>query len=417
MNKKDGLLRDSIIMFAATSLVNLSNFGFHMYATRSLGPEGYGILAAMLGLLVIVSMPAVSLQLTIVKKTSVFKAHGRFGGIERLFKKTAKWFLLIGVGYFMFFFLAADFIVDFLNIDDKVLVYILAVIAIVSLIMPVVRGILQGLQNFIGLGANLILDAFLRIGFLFLFIWLGWGVRGAMSASFFSALAAFITGFVLLSFIFKYKEENAPVVTKREIGKYALPVFLSMFGFSMLGYMDLFAVKHFYPQEEAGFYAVTSIIGKAFLFFPGAIVMTLFPKVSEQHELSGNTLKLLYKALFLTAGVSLAGIVFCYFLPEFVIKLLTGGGRYYEIAGIVKIFGIAILPLVLFNVIINYSLAVQKYEFIYMMFVGIISYAVLLWFFHASFIQVIAVLFGVNAAVLAASLISLAITGKRRKQV
>ncbi|MFP4466617.1 MAG: oligosaccharide flippase family protein [Candidatus Goldiibacteriota bacterium] len=413
-DKKDALLKDSIIMFAATSIVNLSNFGFHMYATRSLGPEGYGILAAMLGLLVIVSMPAVSLQLTLAKKTAVFKAHERFGSIEHLFKKASKWFFFLGVGYFVFFFLTADLLGTFLNIDDKILVYILGMISIASLLMPVVRGILQGLQKFIGLGANLIIDAVLRIVFLFLFIWFGWGVRGAMGASFFSALCAFAAGFAVLSFIFRYKEENADVITKRELFKYAFPVFFSMLGLSVLSYLDLIMVKHFYSREEAGFYAVTSIVGKAFLFFPGAVVMTLFPKVSEQHELNRDTIKMLYKGLALTAGISAIGIAFCFFLPDFVIWMLAGGGRYYEISGVVKVFGAAILPLVLFNVVINYSLAVQKYTFIYIMFAGIMAYAALLWFFHGSFFQVLAILFIVNLVILAASLISLGIKTKRR---
>jgi uncharacterized membrane protein YeiB len=73
----------------------------------------------------------------------------------------------------------------------------------------------------------------------------------------------------------------------------------------------------------------------------------------------------------------------------------------------VQLFGIAILPLVLFNVIINYSLASRKYNFIYFLYGGITLYILLLWFFHANFYTVLAVLFGVNLLMLGLSLFSL----------
>ena len=55
MKNKDYLIKDSFILFIASSVVNLSNFAFHMYATRSLGPELYGALVALLGMVIIFS--------------------------------------------------------------------------------------------------------------------------------------------------------------------------------------------------------------------------------------------------------------------------------------------------------------------------------------------------------------------------
>jgi O-antigen/teichoic acid export membrane protein len=184
-------------------------------------------------------------------------------------------------------------------------------------------------------------------------------------------------------------------------------VFLAFLWTSFLSYLDLLMVKHFFAREQAGFYAITSIIGKAFLFFPMAITTALFPKVADHVELNRNPEKMLYKSLALTAVVSFAGIIFCFIFPEFVLRLLTGGDKYFAVKDVVRLFGLAILPLVLMNVVMNYSLASKKYNFIYMVFGGIALYAVLLWFFHSTFFIVLAVLFGVNALVLALSMLSL----------
>jgi len=401
--KNEGLLKDTFIMFAATSGVNLLNFVFHMYVSRKLGPEEYGVLVPLLGLVILFSMPAMALQMTIVKKTSVCMARENYGGIEHLFGKTTRWFLALGAFYFAAFIAAAPFIRSFFKIEDTALIIILALIAVISLVMPVVRGILQGMQKFKWLGLNLLLDAVLRLGTLVLFIALGFGVRGALLTTFVSALCAYGAGIFMLSFLFKYKEKQQPEIQIGEIVSYALPVFLSSTAYSLLGYMDVFMVKHFFAEHDAGLYSATSIIGKAFLFFPGAVAMILFPKVSRSFELNTSTSSMLYKSLGLTAAISAVAIAFCYLFPDFVIGLLFGG-EFKGIAPVVKIFGAAILPLVLINIVMNYCLAIHRYAMIYIMYAGIILYAALLWFFHSSFTQVIAILFCVNLAILLLSL-------------
>lgn len=410
MEHKDHLIKDSMILFIASTVVNLANFVFHSYASRLLGPEQYGVLVTLLALIIIVGMPAMALQMTIVKKTSIFKAHGRFGSVEKLFKKTILWFSVLGALYFVVFAAAGSGIgglKDFFHIEDAFLYYILGGIAFVSLMVTVVRGILQGLQKFIGLGATMITDAVIRLIFLFIFVSvLSWGARGALATTFVGTATAFVLGLVLISYIFRYKESSAEVIRKRDVFSYALPVFFSMMGFALLSYMDVFMVKHFFSSYEAGLYSATSMIGKAFLYFPSAIVVTLFPKVAESHELNKNTMSLLTKSLGLTALISLAGIIICFFFPKIIIAVMFGE-KFLAIEGVVKFFGAAILPLVLYNVLLNYSLAVHKYGFIFIMYAGIVVYAAVLWFFHGSFYQVVTVLFAVNMVILLLSFVSL----------
>jgi O-antigen/teichoic acid export membrane protein len=411
--KKDHLVKDSLILFIASSVVNVSNFAFHMYATRSLKPEDYGVLATLLAMVMIFTMPSASLQMTIVNKAAALKAKEKYGSIEHLFKGATLWFLVVAVIAFGILVLASKIIGDFFRITDGKLMLILGGIIVISFVLPVVRGVLQGMQKFINLGINQIIDALFRLAFLVIFVTLGFGVRGALATTLFSASIAYIAGVFAIRSIFKYKDEEVEIIKKREIFGYAIPVLVAFLGFSLLSYMDLFMVKHFFTEEEAGFYAVTSIIGKAFLFFPSAIIMALFPKVAEHTVLKKNPAPMLIKSMALTAGVSFAGIIFCFIFPEFVLRLLTGGEKYFAITGVVRIFGAAILPLVLFNVILNYSLASRKYTFIYFLYGGMVFYAGFLWFFHANFSNVLAVMFGVNMAMLILSFITLIYDSKK----
>ena len=410
MEHKDHLIKDSMLLFIASTVVNLSNFIFHSFASRLLGPEQYGVLVTLLALIIIVVMPALALQMTLVKKTSIYKAHGQLGSVEKLFKQTILWFSVVGAVYFCVFAAAGAGIggvKEFFHISDPALYYILGGIAFIALVVPVVKGILQGLQNFMGLGATFIMDAFIRLAALYLFVYaLHWGIRGALATTFAGTTFSFITGFFLLKYIFRMPEPAGEVIKKRDIFGYALPVFFSMFGFAMLSYVDVFMVKHFFNNYDAGLYSATSMVGKAFLYFPSAIAMTLFPKVSESHELNRDTLSLLLKSLGLTAVICLAGIVVCFFFPKIIIGVMFGA-KYLAIEGVIRVFGAAILPLVLFNILLNYSLAIHKYGFIYIMYAGIAAYIAALWFFHGSFFQVIGVLFAVNMLILASSFVSL----------
>jgi hypothetical protein len=82
----------------------------------------------------------------------------------------------------------------------------------------------------------------------------------------------------------------------------------------------------------------------------------------------------------------------------------------------VRFFGIAVTPLVLLNVILNYGLAKHMYKFIYVMAAGIFLYVGLLNRFHHSFMEVLFVMFGVNLLILAGSVIALKLEGDKRKR-
>jgi O-antigen/teichoic acid export membrane protein len=418
MEHKDHLIKDSMILFIASSVVNLVNFIFHSYASRLLGPEQYGVLVTLLALIIIVGMPAMALQMTLVKKTAIFKAHNEFGSIEKLFKKTLLWFTILGAVYFSVFAAAGSGlggIKEFFHIDDAGLFFILGGISFIAILATVVRGILQGLQNFIGFGGTLIVDAAVRLIALYIFVSvLSWGTKGALATTFAGTTFAFITGFILLKQIFSYKESGGEVIRKMDLFTFAMPVFLSMFGLALLSYIDVFMVKHFFSSYDAGLYSATSMVGKAFLYFPSAIAMTLFPKAAESHELNRDTISLLGKSLALTAAICMLGIVFCFFFPKVIIGIMFGA-KYYAIEGVIRIFGVAILPLVLFNILLNYCLAIHKYGFIYIMYAGIIIYATALWFFHGTFFQVIGMLFAVNMSILAFSFVSLYFEKKVKK--
>ena len=72
--RKDSLIRDSFILFTASSIVNVGAFIFHLIMGRFLGPANYGILGTLLTIVYIVNVPINVIQTTIKKFVSQFKA-------------------------------------------------------------------------------------------------------------------------------------------------------------------------------------------------------------------------------------------------------------------------------------------------------------------------------------------------------
>jgi O-antigen/teichoic acid export membrane protein len=61
---------------------------------------------------------------------------------------------------------------------------------------------------------------------------------------------------------------------------------LAVFAFTPLTQADMVLVNRYFPaQDAAGIYASAAVLGKAVMYIPGAIILALFPMVSEQYAL------------------------------------------------------------------------------------------------------------------------------------
>ena len=122
--------------------------------------------------------------------------------------------------------------------------------------------------------------------------------------------------------------------------------------------------KHFFSSYDAGIYSSAAVIGKAVIYLPGAIVISLFPIVSAENARDKNTLHILYKAVLITFIFSGSGVMLLLFFPDIVIKFLFGQ-KYIPAIGIVGFYSIAMFPIGLITILMNYFLARGEVKFVY----------------------------------------------------
>jgi O-antigen/teichoic acid export membrane protein len=391
--ESDGLMGHGSILLIATVIGGIANYFFHFYMIRALGPEDYGVLFSLLAILMIVGVPAGSIQTVITKYVSSFKAKEQNGEIAFLFFHSVKKLLFFGsLGLVIFIFFSGG-LSTFLNIPSRIPVVIVGFVLLVFFLCPATLGTLQGLQRFTFLGLNIILGAILRVAFGIFLVYLGFSVNGALAASFFSGLIVFFIAFLPLSLLFKRERIDSSVETG-EIYKFLIPTSLALASFNTLTYIDVPLVKHFFSPLEAGYYSTAAIVGKAFLFPPIALAGAMFPKVSEY---SGKSRFLLNRTLLLSLLLLVFGILVCVLFPKLILTVLVKEKdltplAFSTIIPLLRLFGIAMSPFALSNILIYYNLACHRTQFLYFLLGGTCLQVILLSIFHASLLQIVFIL-------------------------
>ena len=386
----DTLTKQISFVFLASMIVNVSNYLFHICMSRSLGPADYGILASLFSLLMIISVPAGTLQTVITKYTSNFKAHKELAKIKMLLIALFKRVSLFGLTGFVLFILARKYIASFLHIPTTIPVIILGIALILTIISPLLLGVLQGLQKFGYFGAVMIIGTLAKLLFGILLVYLGWKVNGALLGLTLGGLAGILFAIIPLRRIIKQHQSDCDLNLPQIYG-YFLPVAAMLLCLMMLTNVDIVLVKHFYSPSQAGNYAAASILAKIIFYLPGAIGMVMFPKTSELHALGEESMPVLKKSLLYAAILCGGTLVLYLTIPSFLVNVLFGK-QYSSIIPLMGIFGLAMFFFSLANILFLYQLSLHRLKFLWILIIGTLLEITLIVLFHTSLLQVILIL-------------------------
>lgn len=351
---------------------------------RVLGPSSYGSLGTLLGIIYLMIVPLFTVQTSITKFVSELKTKKEYGKIKYLMTRSLKVFFYVGIASFILLLLFTPKISDFLHMPILPLI-IVDLILIFIFLLPVVRGIMQGMQLFKSLGINQVIEGVTKIIFGILFVYIGLGVSGAIGGILFSHILAFLFAFTPLMFLFKYKKEKFNI---KDMYFYSLPVFVVMLSLTAFYSLDLILVKHFFSEVESGYYAAISLIGRTVYFATLSISFVMFPKVSELHSNNKESKHVLFKSLLLILLIGTFLILFYSIFPSFTISLFFGVD-YLVIKNLIWIFALIMLLFSLIYSLALYNLSLRKIKFIYILLLFNILEVLLIYLFHNSLTYII----------------------------
>ncbi len=398
--RKPGLVEASSWLFAMTMGANIFTYIFHALAGRVLGPAEYGGMVSMLAIITVMFIPGQAIQAVIAREVARHELQQKYNQIVTLSIVVFKHVIILGFAIFVGLSLVSTSIAKFFQIDSNWPVIAVGLVFMVVLLLPVIRGVLQGLQKFGLLGINLLADSGLRLVAGLILFMLGARVTGGILAGGIGGLLAGLVVIFPLGWLWKYRTKVTKDINIKAMYQYGLPVVATFGAFTALYTLDVIIVKHYFDPTIAGYYSAAALVGKAFLFLPYATTQVLFPKVSAGHSQNEDTKKLLNKSLLLTAGALGLGIITVWLLAPFVILSLFGKEFLnHDTLWLVRWFGIAISPLALVFVIMQYHLATKNIKFAILLIIDIPLFMAGMILFHSDILQILA-LVGCNHVLL-----------------
>lgn len=365
MIKKDELFKGSLILLILLNLFNLFNVLFQFGSARLLGPESYGIMGVLMGLVYLFTVPSEGIQTVISRYTTKFMRDK--GKIKNLISFGLRKFSFYGFAFFLAFLIISPLLSVFLRLD-LALIVLSGIVLLCFFLLPVGRGVLQGTKRFARLGLTFFSEGFLKFCLAILFILIGFGVAGPILAIIIALIFSFILALFFARDLLKNKRKDERI---EGIKAYSWPVFISIACLTAFISLDVILVKRFFSLQEVGYYAAISMMGKLIYFGTNPISRALFPLASERHDQNKKASDLLKKALLFTLLIAVIVTGIYFLIPGFLV-LVIYGKEYEAILGLIGYAALIFSLLSFSQMYVFYYISTNKKMLNWVLILGVI---------------------------------------------
>ncbi len=316
----------SIGFFWLAGLVaNASGWLFALIANKSLSLEDMGNLALLTNSITLVSIA--SIAIAVATNTYAAKNSTEAKAITAAFGKLAIYWGLIAAGIFL---IGSPWWSSYFNFPNSWLILSLSALTI-FLMFPIawIRGFLQARLFFVLVGVGLLLEATAKV----LLTWLSTDNPRAFEI----IVAAILSSSIIVLLFYLYGEGNQIIrlfrntsQLKRSHWIFLIKIMIARIGVIALLTVDIFFAKKYLPPEQAGTYALLSLVGKTIFFIMQSFYILITPLIAPSLSFENQRRKLMIAVLIGASGIiaSLIGIYTA--LPAYSIGLMLGD-RYHLI--------------------------------------------------------------------------------------
>jgi O-antigen/teichoic acid export membrane protein len=344
-----------LLLVGALTVMNASNFVFHLVISRQLGPSEYGALGALLGLVLVLTVPAGALQVVITREVAARRSAEAKVILPVAAGPLLGGAVLWGVGGAAAMAAASPLLRSFLHLPSLGTALILSAYVVPMAIGIVPKAVLLGQMRFGLVALGTVVGGVVRLGLGVALVSAGAGVNGAIAAT---VLAAAVEAAVLLPGLRSALEDAADVEPLRARWSDTSVALTAMVGFWMLTGVGTLLARHHLPRVDSGFYAAAWTAATAAMFLPGAISLVAFPSfvapgvsVPKVRSALAGSLAVVAVLSFGLAAVLVVG-------PDLAIRILFGSD-YTPSTTIVGVLALAGACLAVTGLLMHYHLARQ----------------------------------------------------------
>jgi O-antigen/teichoic acid export membrane protein len=315
------LAKGSIYLITSYVLFYLSGYLIHFVLARNVSPSTYGAIGVILSILTLLQ---ILLMQGIPTAAAKYLSEGADG--KEIRNKSLILQFVYALLICLLVYLLSTMIADVFR--DKTFIPYLKFLPIVIFI----RSINQLFNNFFGgyrefkrQAIHMAIDSFPRALFVFLFIYLGYGIYGVLGGY----AAASLTGLIYAVILFKPKVGQTSV-GYAQIINFSFPVILYAIFFQLLTSLDLFFIKTLSGSGEyVGFYTSARVLCTTLTIVSAALSLTLLPSISHSVstkdvertnayiQTSMRYLLMFFVPIAVIISVQAKGLLSLFFTPEY----------------------------------------------------------------------------------------------------
>ncbi len=335
------LARGAVLVTPALTLLNVVGYVLAAAGAHALTKSGYGELSALLGVLVVASVPALAVQAVTARSVARRPVGEPPGGRERALLLRAAGAAVVVA---LIAAAAAPLLAAFLHTGTAGLLLLATQLA-PWVVLAAAAGLLQGAERFAALAALIAVQALAK-GLGVVPLLAGGGpvaVMAALSAGL--ALAALVAVALVGRRLRGPAPKGLPGIREAAAAAGGLLAVL------VLANLDLLLARHLLPPGESGRYGAGAVLAKAAFWLPQAIALVVFPRLSDPEP--GRLV--LRRAVLVVTGLGVLELVGCALVAAPVLRI-TFGDDYSSLAGLAPLWvvqgtALALVQLLLYRAI------------------------------------------------------------------
>jgi O-antigen/teichoic acid export membrane protein len=383
-------MRQSGWLMFANMAAGALMWAIHFLAKR-LPDSEYGAFGALLTMTLVV--PMLPLQMVFAQATAKALATGERAQLARMIRRSCLGLFLVWLaGALVLSFFSGSLIRNW-HLADPAGYWVTVLGLYSSIMLPMLWGLMQGKQDFFGLGISMIVNGAGRfLGAALIVFILAGQAAGMMTGLVLGCMVAVGHGAYITRDLWLGTGEP---FDRREILNQAIPLALGFGACQVLFTADTMFVKAWFPGRETDFYFAAGTLSRALMWFVLPLAAVMFPKIVHSRARAEKT-NLLMFTLMGTGALAVAGAFGLWLLGPFVIRLVYTPAFVAPTLALLPWYAGAIVPLAMGNVLANHLLAKGDYRVVPWLVLLAGGFVGALCFAHTTMVHVLQVLAACN---------------------
>ena len=383
-------VRNSLIVGASIASWSVGAFAFYLVAGRVLGPDAYGLVAALQSVIIVGALPIVALQWSIARVVAGSADDNRAAAMatfrRAVVRATAIAIAIAAVAVIVT--LAIDLSGHPLPLAPLIITYA----SLVGMVpMLIACGAMQGEHRYVGLAFSYGSSGVLRAPLLLPLLVVPF--LSDVDAAVLAVAVAIWIGAIWALWITRVDlrvKKKPDRDTWRDFLSAVPAAAIGLTGIAVLTNVDVIAAKLSIGGEQAGIFGAASVVSKALLVIPQALTIVLLPRVAEREARGERTGSLLAAGILAMAAAGVLAMLLAIPLAEPVMQIAFGSAYTSGATLLIPFLGATTLLGALL-ILVNHHVARSDHRFVWAVGGLAILQIVLLIFFSTSSQAIIAI--------------------------